>query len=306
MADDKDPLWELAAQFVKRKNNYGYLIPELIPSKPLYRYRSNIDRAIDEIQNSYIYLSSITKLNDPFDSSYIVSFEEAKEEKNTGKYFYEKCYFLKKTEWYDTVGEELKNSCLYEKNLPMVDFFNQLAPGIKKHGGRYVASIMMDLFYEQQYSFVQHNYGYSASFSEKYDNILMWSYYADSHKGVCLGYDLSKLDPDDSEQKAVFSSIKKVWYSSERYNDRDGSYTPFVKAQEWSHEQEWRLFNKTTEGKIKFPCLSSIYLGMNFDIESDAFYQIVSAIKNSAQVIDLYVCHPDISTYTINPIKIIL
>lgn len=306
MVEKQDSLWTLAEQLIKQQNNYGYLVPDLFPTKPLFRYRANISRAIDEIRESYIYLSPIQNLNDPFDSSYIVPFEEAKTESHSGEFFYERCFFIKKAEWYISVKNELQNTGILEKTFTMSDFFEQLAEKTKKHGGRMSASVMMELYYEDVYCTVQKNYGFSASFSEKKDNILMWSYYADSHRGVCLEYDLSKLSVNDSEQKAILSSLKKVWYSGERYCDRNGSYTPFVKAQEWAHEQEWRLFNKTTEGKVKFPCLSSVYLGMNFNLESNAFNQIVSLIKNNTQEIKLYICRPDISTYKINPIKILL
>lgn len=306
MDDKNDSLWVIAEQCIKQQNNYGYLVPDLFPTKPLFRYRANISRAIDEIRESYIYLSPIQNLNDPFDSSYIVPFEEAKTESHSGEFFYDRCYFIKKAEWYSSVKNELQNTGILKTTFTMSAFFDQLAEITRKYGGRMGASVMMELYYEHAYSFVQKNYGFSASFSEKKDNILMWSYYADSHRGVCLEYDLSKLNVNDSEQKVILSSLKKVWYSGERYCDRDGSYTPFVKAQEWAHEQEWRLFNKTIEGKVKFPCLCSVYLGMNFDIESNSFNQIVSAIKSSAQEINLFVCHPDISTYKINPIKILL
>ena len=44
--------------------------PDYIIEHPLYRYRSNIDHAVDEIQSGHIYLASPKQQNDPFDSSY--------------------------------------------------------------------------------------------------------------------------------------------------------------------------------------------------------------------------------------------
>lgn len=164
----------------------------------------------------------------------------------------------------------------------------------------------MRLFYEEVYCVVHHNYGYSASFSERFDNILMWAYYANSHKGLCLAYDINILNPSVAEQQALINSLRKVWYSSERYEDENGNYSPFIKAQEWSHEQEWRLFNKTNKGKIHFPCLKEVYLGMNFDILGESLDKLISAIKESSQDISIYICHPSKTSYQIKPIKLLI
>lgn len=189
MVEKNDLLWNLAEQCIKQQNNYGYLVPDLFPSKHLFRYRANIERAIEEIRESYIYLSPIRNLNDPFDSSYVVSFEEAKTESHSAEFFYERCYFIKKAEWYGSVKNEMQITGILEKTFTMSDFFNQLAEITRKHGGKMGASVMMELYFKYVYSYVHQNYGFSASFSEKKDNILMWSYYADSHRGVCLEYD---------------------------------------------------------------------------------------------------------------------
>ena len=37
-------------------------------------------------------------------------------------------------------------------------------------------------------------------FSEIHDSILMWSYYANSHMGICIEYDLSKLPKNPTNQ----------------------------------------------------------------------------------------------------------
>lgn len=306
MTDLQAELHQLEDKVTECKDNYGYLVPDLFPSKPLYRYRSNIKHAIEEIQNSYIYLSSIDSLNDPFDSSFIIPFEKAKEETHPGKYYFEKCTFINRAKWYSSIENEMKTSGVYTKSITMQDFFSYLEKKVKEHGLNYSAQFMMELFYESNYNSIHHSYGYSASFSERNDSILMWSYYADSHKGICLGYDVNRLDSSIEEQKVLLSSLKKVWYSSERYDDSKSKYTPFVKAQGWAHEQEWRLFHKTNKGKIKFPCLQSVYLGMNFEIESESFYHVIEAIKSNPLDISLYKCSPDMLTYKINQIQILI
>src|SRR5690606_26161602 len=70
----------------------------------LFRYRSNNDFTIDEIENNYIYFPNSEKLNDPFDSSHrlirinedpelideFMEFFKASLEKDLGKNYFEK------------------------------------------------------------------------------------------------------------------------------------------------------------------------------------------------------------------------
>lgn len=309
MLDNNQYNNELRRIFDRMNNNY-YLMPELHPTKPLYRYRSNIDYTIDEIKNSYVFLSPIESLNDPFDSSYIVTMDKARNEKRKGKNFYDSCYFISRAPWYRLIKETMIRKEMYDNYISMDEFFGFLVKEIYKYDKNlsmvYTKQSMMELYYEKVFNGIHHNYGYSASFSERYDNILMWSYYANSHKGICLGYDLNRLDLSNDDNKVLFNSLKKVWYSTERYEDSDGKYTPFLKAQEWSHEQEWRMFNRLQTGKIQFPCLKAVYLGMSFDYDNNVLDRIIDAIKENPLDISLYSCQPDVSSYKINTVRILL
>lgn len=80
-------------------------------------------------------------------------------------------------------------------------------------------------------------------FSEDWTSPVMWSHYADKHRGICLGFDVLR------------SSIQKVQYEEKRLlPDLGGSDEPFglteehrdmlrrTKCHEWSYEREWRMF----------------------------------------------------------------
>lgn len=87
-------------------------------------------------------------------------------------------------------------------------------------------------------------------FSEEYDSILMWSHYANRHKGICVCY-----DPFDimAAEKCLFP----VWYKKEKVNPyihdekqgiriNDRIKEIFVqKSPEWSYEKEWRTIQIT-------------------------------------------------------------
>lgn len=123
----------------------------------------------------------------------------------------------------------------------------------------------------------------------------MWSYYADSHKGCCFKYDLDLLDSKDVMQMNIRSSIHKVWYSNKRFTDNQGSFSPFMKDESWSHEQEWRIFREYGNEFLFFPCLSEIYLGLNFDL--DNIDVVIDAIKHTNNSIKLFMLHPHQEKY---------
>ncbi len=91
-----------------------------------------------------------------------------------------------------------------------------------------------------------------ACFSEINDSILMWSHYADNHKGFCIEYDLSDWDCSDH--------LKPVQYVNERHYIRSNfadNLSPnagreimdaaLFKSAEWSYEKEWRLVMSAVE-----------------------------------------------------------
>lgn len=114
----------------------------------------------------------------------------------------------------------------------------------KRQGGTYPASLVSEIYWKLCRSEVSKRkaLGRVACFSEKWDSIPMWSYYADSHNGCCFKYDLDLLDSKDVMQMNIRNSIHKVWYSNKRFTDNQGSFSPFMKDESWSHEQEWRIF----------------------------------------------------------------
>ena len=91
-----------------------------------------------------------------------------------------------------------------------------------------------------------------ACFSEINDSILMWSHYAQNHKGFCIEYDLSDWDCKDH--------LKPVQYVDERHYIRSNfadNLPPnagreimdaaLFKSAEWSYEKEWRLVMTAVE-----------------------------------------------------------
>lgn len=89
--------------------------------------------------------------------------------------------------------------------------------------------------------------------TESYENILMWSYYGDSHKGYCIEYESSCINEKISEnQLNGVCIVGKVDYKNKRPKIKAPvskfSYTDikfyidasFTKFKDWEHEKEYR------------------------------------------------------------------
>lgn len=86
--------------------------------------------------------------------------------------------------------------------------------------------------------------------TETHDNILMWSHYANSHKGVCIGYDTEKIKEKDNVMRLL-----RVKYLEDRFEKSDitcashtlsGKFSKLedkivtTKSPQWQYEKEHR------------------------------------------------------------------
>lgn len=100
------------------------------------------------------------------------------------------------------------------------------------------------------------------SMSEINNDILMWSHYADSHKGVCIGFDPEKM--------AAFPPFR-IKYSELRpsINLRTDNGIPIIekglltKSDHWQYEREWRLIERKFTGPFDIPrdCIKYVVFG---------------------------------------------
>ena len=111
------------------------------------------------------------------------------------------------------------------------------------------------------------------SLSEKNDDILMWSHYADCHKGICLEFSTS--------QRSFFRDARPVNYDDEfpALNlhdivvDEDLRKTApwmLTKARQWEYEKEWRVLDfDCGPGPKAFPpeSLTGVILGCRISDE---------------------------------------
>jgi len=105
-----------------------------------------------------------------------------------------------------------------------------------------------------------------ASLSETWNNELMWAHYADSFRGICISYSVSRLLSGLPRSCA----LSRVAYGDRPYFLNLGAMNQQDKARailstknlKWSYEREWRLF-ATCSGPARYrnDAVSSVYLG---------------------------------------------
>lgn len=156
-----------------------------------------------------------------------------------------------------------------------------------------VLRISMPKEYEATYKILERIYiGFSKKVGNQfkigclttsYENKLMWSHYADSHKGFCIEYDFST-----DIKKANSLILLPVVYSDERVQvpfdiklgdyDRDFNVRKkantimfenlFTKDRVWTYENEWRILISSNVGlEVGMPPISCIYIGASCPCE---------------------------------------
>lgn len=119
-------------------------------------------------------------------------------------------------------------------------------------------------------------------------NTLMWSHYADSHKGFCVVYkdNIAQF----LQRETNYVAHQKVIYAPNiptitNYNDGYELTPIFTKSNAWEYEHEERyVFKKEGLYKLGKPgeTIEAIYLGVNINILSPCYKELVDfAMQNN-------------------------
>ena len=111
-----------------------------------------------------------------------------------------------------------------------------------------------------------------ACFCEEKTEILMWSYYADFHRGICLKFD-SSLDNyffNEEDWDTHKMKIKKVDYPMDfekiwilkKPDGKDFEKRAFTKYHKWAYEKEHRIISNTDAINYNKECLIEVNFGL--------------------------------------------
>ncbi|ARU47221.1 DUF2971 domain-containing protein [Sulfurospirillum diekertiae] len=198
----------------------------------LYKYRNFGEYTNNIIKNSSLYLSPIKQFNDPFDSS--LSYHQ----------YYTRSAMLKY--WKDSVKihKEEALSLGYRK-----DYIHQAMKPYSKN----------EAFVEQHNRIRQNARDKMGvlSLSRTSTSILMWSHYANNHKGLVFGF-----EPKAKDSKSCLAKPMKVDYeitydllsyvANSEIRQKQYIKELLTKFKDWSYEKEYRVVELNFQGEKPF------------------------------------------------------
>lgn len=191
---------------------------------PIYKYVT-YERAIQILSTNSIFYNSCKNFNDPFelnDALLVVDYDSAIEEAR--KIALDKAHF--------TSQEEL-------------DFISN---ELDKQKGQSLEEL------KQVFEDARLNLGIFCG-TKSYLNTLMWSHYANNHKGICLGFYIKPIEKETTYSYldvAYKQQLKPMPYSFTNPTQHYFSliYWMNVKSKVWEYEQEIRVINFKENGVI--------------------------------------------------------
>lgn len=258
-----------------------------------YKYRNINTRTLDAFRSDTLYFSSISSLNDPYECALMLSYSKIKED--TYKSIFRQIKPFLKTEFVISSEDIYWDNIIIDKILSglkiqtgykdQIDIVNML-----KSTNDSINSEKLEM--EKDINLIANELYRLCSFSEIMDSKLMWSHYADQHKGFCIGYNFKEID--DDIRQLMLPII---------YGDKILDITNFLfpitnnslimnamsrKSMDWSYEREWRILisanNKQQCQPQKVPVAKAVYLGCRISQEDKI--KIVDICKSKS--IDVY------------------
>ena len=118
------------------------------------------------------------------------------------------------------------------------------------------------------------------SFCKSYKKFLLWSYYANSHKGVCLEYSVRKhqLRPGCVLEPVQYNRTLPSLNTKASVNEQAKKFL-LTKMMDWKTEQEVRLLApKSIRASIPFGRLTGIIFGLNHP-DAEVRQKVVSTVR---------------------------
>lgn len=239
-------------------------IREMMP-KRLFRYRAYNDRSVDAFEKDIIYAVTADKFNDPYDT--LVRYDLEGIEKWVNTVMNTETLGQMKT-WY-AQGWDLPKEVKHVLPKEMTDVLRTSLlsiEDIKDFDGRIEDTRQKMISLVETYfpilSETSKRYSAIACFSESIESILMWSHYANSHKGFALEYNFRPILEQPIKNVGLFPIV----YSEERLDISDYIAWAFLrvigfparmpdisasiknalwKSDIWAYEKEWRMIDST-------------------------------------------------------------
>lgn len=268
-----------------------------IPSR-LYKYKSFSVDSLDLLVSDRLYFADPTTFNDPLDcnpsvlndinnvnelNSILHKLVKENHQKELAKAAKKIKYKgLRTLEKIEMLGESEARKLI-----------DNISWDVDNYGDDFYASAS---FYIKRYLLKNYEVGV-LSLARKFNCPLMWSHYADQHKGFCIGYDTSENDSLDIHpvdykgnrfirtqqvHDMLFGSNDNIKNTAKKEIDR---VILLSKAPSWKYENEYRVINNQGLQNSPFR-LSDVTFGLRF--KESAKFSVMSALQSRQGDIDFY------------------
>jgi Protein of unknown function (DUF2971) len=198
----------------------------------IYRYRSFNKYSIEELVNSEFYIKLPNEVNDPFDSKCI--FDEMGTEADFRKH-HMLCLKKQRPDLSDEQIRQEVDVFIESNQWRDREFTEDLFKSFREDTSEKFSKLAM------------------VCFSKKNDDILMWSHYADEHKGFCLIFDRARLEA------SCHAPLYDMSYNRKKFGDlmeedviKIAQKLVLTKSKDWCYEKEVRMIIPIIPGKTVY------------------------------------------------------
>ena len=234
------------------------MTPPRTPTR-LYKYRAFNTNTLRLLTEAEVYYANPTSFNDPLDCSPTIQIDVDR------KSLEKLCYrMLVKVSGKATAVDEINNHRYMSTEYG--DYKTQ--PDVEDYYMRMLASHVKRLLYAELGG------RGILSLGQRWDCPLMWSHYADEHRGLCIEYSMTEnacanLAPVNYKNPRSIKISELIAWKIDGSTDAETSVRHtffFVKAPQWRYEKEWReVVEKSGPSSAPFR-VSAIYFGLRCDV----------------------------------------
>lgn len=260
--------------------------------KSIFKYREINKNSLTNLKNNTIWLTGKDSLNDPNECRMFIDREILTKCTRKNQIIKSKQLLTQ----FFKIDEDAYNFII-ESSDPYNQFFNYIEKSYSKNKfneqklkfDRSITKIIADNKKSISEGFKL------CSFSERKDSILMWSHYANNHKGFCIEYELVNISPPNHRRYSLYpvTYSDEIFDATNYYCDYSKNNTPnytylvqagLYKAKDWKYEEEWRLLFPfdmiQNDQPFEMGKPKAIYLGSEFDYKDESGLLDICKEKN--------------------------
>lgn len=188
----------------------------------LYKYRQFNDNSHRILTHNEFYFSSTKEINDPFDLMITPDLGLLDTDDQLNTYF---------DQIINDLGQNIK------PGIDKMQIKKELIQKFKSNPSKF-----QEEWDTTEGNMTNMKYGV-LSFSERWDSLLMWSHYADNHKGFCVGVNKEVLTQLHFGTEGPVNYVKEFpnFHPNEPDWRRRIIYKTYHKSYEWAYEKEYRF-----------------------------------------------------------------